>query len=1052
MQIGSGNTQINVFAAAHPVAQSGYLHQVRTIAPEVLLGREEELAELADFCTRPDAGDYLWWRAKAWAGKSALLSWFVLNPPPRTRIVSFFITARLAAQDDREAFLAVVIEQLATLLGEPVSPYLTAATRAAHMWQLLDAAAAACRQREQRLVLVVDGLDEDRGAIAHSIAALLPARPAPGMRIVVAGRHDPPLPSDVPSGHPLRDPGVERTLKESPYAQIVRNDAERELKRLLRGTTAEQDLLGLVTAAGGGLSGRDLAELTGRLEWEIEEVLGAVAGRMFAWRPAPAPPPAPAPGSSGQVAVRGVYMLGHEELQQIAVRFLGERRLTEYRERLHTWADRYRAGHWPAHTSGYLFRGYFRMLHADGDLTRMIACALDETRHERMRDAGGGDDAALAEITTTQDAILDRGDPGLDLRAMTLLAVRRDSLAQRNTNIPVGLPAVWALLGRPAHAAAMARSIPSPERRARALGALSEALAECDAGNRPPSGTDDTAHDAGDVAHEAESVARTIINPELRASALAAVARVVARIGDADRARHLAREAEALALTVTHPELQDSVLRMVREVNEADRTGDLGREAEGMPMNHVGTYKRAHDLRRIAHAWPPADDVDRAEAQARSRSIEKDTEVRAMVLTATARMAARTNAVDRAGRLAREAEAVARTGTDLYRRQLAEAAHALAAGLARVGEVDRAVAVARTIPGQAMGFEQARALEEVAQIVARTGDVDRALAVVRTIHRSTPMELARVARALAEEGHTAAAETVAGTITDRTEHPLDRQFQAEGLAQVAEALAGAGDVAAAGRLAGVAESRARALPPTNLCAQENAMTAVARAVARMGEADRAEELTREAEAMALRQPGFTQAMALEVVAGTVAKLGDLDRAERLARMITEPGLRASALANVARETAHQGDVDRAERLARTVADPRWQAWGLTGVAEAMAEAGDFDSAELVAREVEMMAGDAINPGPRARARALTSVAEVMARGGNIDRAESMVRTIPDPDRQAWALTALARHAGKTRARPLIAWALRLGPWHAAADVLAVLQPDVLTVIADDLLA
>lgn len=76
----------------------------------------------------------------------------------------------------------------------------------------------------------------------------------------------------------------------------------------------------------------------------------------------------------------------------------------------------------------------------------------------------------------------------------------------------------------------------------------------------------------------------------------------------------------------------------------------------------------------------------------------------------------------------------------------------------------------------------------------------------------------------------------------------------------------------------------------------------------------------------------------------------------------------------------------------------------------------------------------------------------MAELGDIDRAERLVRMITDPDRQAWALAAVARQAGTARARPLIAWALRLGPWHAAADVLVVLEPDVLTVIADDLLA
>lgn len=312
LQVGNHNFQANIFVGSPP-ARSAYLRQVRATAPEVLVGREDELAALADFCTRAEADDYLWWRARAWAGKSALMSWFVLNPPPGTRIVSFFITARFAAQNNREAFLKVVIEQLATHLGRPMPPDMNDHNSDSTLWEMLDTAAAACKEQEQRLVLVVDGLDEDQGAAAHSIAALLPARPAAGMRIVVAGRHDPPLPSDVPSGHPLRNPAVVRVLEASSHAQDIRRDAEQELKRLLA-SPEDRDLLGLVTAAGGGLSGRDLAELTGRQMWEIQDSLHAVAGRAFTRRPAS--------GRSGPTAARELYVLGHEELQQTAVDFL----------------------------------------------------------------------------------------------------------------------------------------------------------------------------------------------------------------------------------------------------------------------------------------------------------------------------------------------------------------------------------------------------------------------------------------------------------------------------------------------------------------------------------------------------------------------------------------------------------------------------------------------------------------------------------------------------------------------------------------------------------
>jgi hypothetical protein len=129
--------------------------------PPALLGRDSELAELVRFCLAPDGPSYAWWQADPWAGKSALLSTFVLHPPPeaaaQARIVSFFITARLAAQNTREAFTHVVLEQLADLLGQSLPTVLPEATREAYLLDLLSLAATTCQCAGRRLVLVVDG-------------------------------------------------------------------------------------------------------------------------------------------------------------------------------------------------------------------------------------------------------------------------------------------------------------------------------------------------------------------------------------------------------------------------------------------------------------------------------------------------------------------------------------------------------------------------------------------------------------------------------------------------------------------------------------------------------------------------------------------------------------------------------------------------------------------------------------------------------------------------------------------------------------------------------
>ncbi len=523
--------------AVRPV-RSVYLEQVRRIAPPQLLDREAEVAELARFCLDAHRRPYVWWRAGPWAGKSALLATFVLHPPPemagRVRIVSFFITARLAAQDTREAFITTLLKQLCELTGQDLPASVGEATREADLLDLLGQAAAACQAAGGRLVLVVDGLDEDRGVTtgphAHSIAGLLPATPPAGMRIIVTGRPNPRVPDDVPDWHPLRDPGVIRLLADSPHARDLQRLGQSELKRLLKGNPVEQDLLGLLTAARGGLSGPDLRELTGAELVHIEDVLHTVAGRTFtcriaAWAPETGPE---------------VYLLGHEELHHAAVHYLGQPRLVEYRDRLHTWVDTYRAARdgrlpWPATTPEYLLRGYPRMLEATGDINRLVALATDRVRHDRMLDLSGGDAAALTEVTTTQDLLLTHPEP--DLLALARLSIHRNDLASRNTNIPTDLPAVWATLGHPNRAEQIARGITDPYRQAQALAAVAQAVAAAGDLDR-----------ARQLATTAEQIARDIPDDhgEAQAHALAAVARAAAAAGDLDRARQLATAVEQI--------------------------------------------------------------------------------------------------------------------------------------------------------------------------------------------------------------------------------------------------------------------------------------------------------------------------------------------------------------------------------------------------------------------------------------------------------------------------------------------------------------------------
>ena len=698
---------INLITGA-PV-RTRYIEQVLRIAPPELVGRDGELAEFAEFCQTASQGlPYLWWRGDPWAGKSALMSWFVLNPPPGIRVVSFFITARFASQDDRGAFIENVMEQLATLLDQPMPAYLTDSTRDAHMLGMLSDAAEACKARGDRLVLVVDGLDEDRGVTtgpyAHSIAALLPDPPPADMRIVVAGRPNPPIPTDVPQHHRLRDPAIARRLAPSPYAAVVRNDMEGELKRLLLGSETDQDTLGLLTAAGGGLSGPDLAELTDRATWQVNDELSTVTGRTFSIRP-----------SRWLPDIRpDVYVLAHEELQETAKNYIGNARLHAYRSRLHAWANLYRERSWPDDTPEYLLRGYYRMLMAAGDLERMIACATDRCRHERMLSTSGGDDAALEEIILAMDVIARSDQP--DLTAIARLAVFRDYLADRNTTIPPELPAAWAGLGQVKRAEALAGSIIHPGRHWLSLVELVKSLTE--AGDYPQaervaqSITHDGRRDEatmvllraaaaaedipaaeallGSITSQGErtiglialaQAAIQVDNMELaksytararsglsalrsarrRGEALAAMAQIVAALGDITRAHLLIDNAEALVRSITQPSWQAAVwaalIRAAAAVDGPARALNMIDEAEAAARGTDSLTSQATALANLARAASAAGQEGRArslisEIEAEILSIKEPTQQVAVSITLL--RAAAMVEIDRTPELARK--------------------------------------------------------------------------------------------------------------------------------------------------------------------------------------------------------------------------------------------------------------------------------------------------------------------------------------------------------------------------------------------------------------
>lgn len=208
---------------------------------------------------------------------------------------------------------------------------------------------------------------------------------------------------------------------------------------------------------------------------------------------------------------------------------------------------------------------------------------------------------------------------------MVLLAFRRDTLTHRNRRIPTRLPAVWGRLGHPLRAEALARSLPDPDRRARALAALSEALAEDGTDGRAATGPGVTVVGAVEVADEAEAAARSVTGAAPRAQTLAQVAEAWAELGHTDRAKALADEAERLAWSDVGDAYETSqavqaVARTWARLGAADRVEalDLKLGALSQERNWSSTVDALPPwVLTLARALARSGEVDRAETVAR---------------------------------------------------------------------------------------------------------------------------------------------------------------------------------------------------------------------------------------------------------------------------------------------------------------------------------------------------------------------------------------------------------------------------------------------------
>ncbi|WP_329484275.1 trypsin-like peptidase domain-containing protein [Kribbella sp. NBC_01484] len=422
-----------------------------------LLGRGQELADIAAFAT--GAAGYRWLVGGAYVGKTALLYETVtVGLPPEVDVVCYFLSRR-ASDADSDRFLDATVPQLAYLCE--VDPPVADRDQFAALWrQAVDRANGLGRH----LLLVVDGLDEDRRPPGSaSVASLLPTLVGAHAHVLVASRPNPDLPVDVPNGHALRaaDPAK---LQPFEGAKELAHRARQEIDDLTHGDDVDLavDVLGLLTAAGGPLSVTDLATLSNGLAAPSASHTRQVR-RLVAERAARSLEPV---GSIGQPR----YQFAHYSLLEYA-QTTDDLCDPEYRDRIHQWAEQWRATGWPVTTGGtpaYLLDSYPGTLTAEPDrLTALVrdagwvnaaiqSAGADVTAAIRQAATANPTDAAVRAMLATvtrQAHYLKRSQPlaqaGYVLRQLWLQAAEltEDSLANdlhaRLQADPGGLLPLW---------------------------------------------------------------------------------------------------------------------------------------------------------------------------------------------------------------------------------------------------------------------------------------------------------------------------------------------------------------------------------------------------------------------------------------------------------------------------------------------------------------------------------------------------------------------------------------------------------------------------------
>jgi hypothetical protein len=934
--------------------------------------REHELAVLHEFTSGDEP--YLWLAGQPYAGKTTLAAAVAANPPPGVMAIAFFVSR---ADGTRLAdFRWAIADQLAILAEEDGSRFAQPTGYDINfLWQR---AAERVAARGDRLLLVVDGLDEDdhQKRNENSIASQLPEHCPARSQVLVTSRLAPSIAFDVAETHPIRHCRRE-SLEPNEFSRASQTMVLRDLHEHLRDPD-RRDVLALLAAAGGHLAAEDLADLRSAGLFDTRDLLESLLGRILEPR--------------DELRQRR-YAFAHDLIGTTISEHPDIGVQDRYRDVIHGWAQRYATAGWPDDTPGYLLDWYPRMLLDTGDTDRLLALS-GPRRYRVQRLRTGGNRLAVREIGDTV-RLLCAVRP--ELPRLVTLALWKDHLGRAARNLSSDLPPAWARAGLLREAEDLARQIPEHEQRIPALIMVARVVAESGDQRR-----------AGRLLGEAERSTQRAPTAWQRHRGLAKLVSATTAMGDRGQAEHLLADLLGHAREVGARDQREQ-REMLRDVAHIAAMNDFYAHAEEAAL----VIKGIHPIGSEAMAWialhaAAAHRFDVAESLAAGIP---DSRIRALSLVAALSETARAGDADAHARLLTAAVDAANAKRSDSQVLLSE----VSAGLSAAGRVDEAVRVAEGITSEARaGLCSAAA----ARGALAAGDTGRAALLLGEASAQLsgagsvwePVVRGAAARLRNGDGAGTAALLTALVRTMFTEGrviTVGVEMRPEGIdaPSLSDRIVRASDThPLVSRPAAFTKMAAQGWGVRTVTAGEVAWTARMLAAADAGDVDGVGPMVETALDDRLRDPDGL----LRDVSCAAATAGLFATAERFAARISGVQRRSEPYARLAQALVETGEIAEARRVARLIVKEKERGVTEVKMVHSLVMAGRIEEAEQTAAPIAAQ---------WQRSLAFGAIAEHLIGAGELDEAYRVTGGMHHTHRRGSLIARIATAADASGDRP-----------------------------------